>query len=591
MLYVADQRIVATTTGTGAVARINRAQTLSLGLATGVTEITELGAKYRPGGIDDLGEVRWSISWNSVGIGNIASITSTVVPTAAGASVTIGADQINASTVDILRLIADNAGNVIGTFYAQDCITSDYRVEAAERGVVTETVSGSGPSAVIFPGFIIPKVYVAQAADVTAGYLSLGSILSASEQIVQIFRPGQGQPPSFYQQNGANYFLKIEKVPGGVLTNPPVRYFEHVYSSLQRATTVGTIWVTPNDFSPGISSVGNVVTFGLGTANIESATVLQVASTVNTNSGSSTATVGASTITPASMLGIFPGVSLQTVNANGTNAETVTVTATTGTSFTATFASTKTAGFLITTKAPSIQVTLASTHAAGDGINNKLDAAQGQSGEATYVNATGRLYLGDAFVAGDAFRLVIMSYNTDTSLPTVIPNNPDTTDRPGVNTRLTPLKINGLNANRVSRASFAMSLRRDHVNGIGEPAIVYGISGVPDVAIDMDVRETDLSLLNQLAWGTKNLSSQGGTIANDFQDLNYVTRLNLANAVPASITLSDPFDATKTLCTWNSPQVVTTDITYSSTGRADNTVRITARDITGNFTITATNAQ
>ena len=291
------------------------------------------------------------------------------------------------------------------------------------------------------------------------------------------------------------------------------------------------------------------------------------------------------------MLGIFTGVTLQTKNTDGSSAESVNVTATTSTTFTATFASTKTAGFLISTKAPSIQLALTQTHASGDFINNKLDAAQGPSGEATYIPATHSLYLGDTFVAGDAFRLVIMSFNTDTSMPLVIPNNPDTSDRPAVNTMLSPLKINGLQVNRVQTARFAMTLRRDAVQGIGEKIRIYGISSVPDVAVDLDIRETDLSLLSQLTTGSKNLSSQGGTIANDFQDLNYVTRSTLANPVPSSLQLFDPFDASRLICTWTSPQVIPTDITYTSSSKADNTIRITATDITGNFSVTSTNPQ
>jgi hypothetical protein len=62
---------------------------------------------------------------------------------------------------------------------------------------------------------------------------------------------------------------------------------------------------------------------------------------VNTTIAANVAT-GSHTVTPASMAGIVPGVSLTVANSDGSHSETVLVTATTATSFTATFATTKT---------------------------------------------------------------------------------------------------------------------------------------------------------------------------------------------------------------------------------------------------------
>jgi hypothetical protein len=135
-----------------------------------------------------------------------------------------------------------------------------------------------------------------------------------------------------------------------------------------------------------------------------------------------------------------------------------------------------------------------------------------------------------------------------------------------------------------------MTLKRDQVQGIGENAIVYGISAVPDVAISMDVKEYDSTLLNQLTNQSKNLTGQGGTIQNDFLDLNYQTRkqLDVNYALVSGITLANPYDASKIIATWQTPQMVVKDIDYSSTAKADNTVKITAMDIQGDFTITYT---
>lgn len=591
-VYVADQTKVTASAGTGATTRLNRLQGGTFSMSTKVDDVVEMGATYRPGGIDNLGEIKWSLTWNAVGIGNLAALTGQTVPTNPGSSLTIGQTQINAATVDFFRLVGDAQGNIFGTLYMPDCIIDDYGVDAKESGMITENASGRGPAAVFFPGFIVPKTYLATATDVTNGYLSVGSILGADESIVQIFLPNQGAPPSYFQQNGASYFLKIEKVPGANLANPTTRYFEHEVNTFQSPVTAPTTtYTTPSGFAIDTCQVGQQVSLGLGTANAEIVTITAVAQAVNTNSGSSTvASAGSATITPASMAGIEVGVTLHCVNTAGTNSENVQVTAITTTTFTATFASTKTAGFLITTAAPSFQATFAKTHAIGDSICGALSATSNYQGNAAFIATGNKLFLGEAITAGDLFRLHIMTYNTD-SFPTAIPNSsPDTTDRAAVAARLVPLKINAATTNRVQSASYKMSLKRDHVNGLGETKNVYGISSVPDVAVDFDVKETDLSLLSQLQTGSKNLTTQGGTIQNDFEDLNYLTRvqLNASTAVPSSISLFDPFDASKLLCTWSLPQMVVESIDYASSNKSDNTVKVKAMDIQGNLSVTYT---
>ena len=591
MLYVSDPTVSTTSTsGISATQRINRVQSASFSSATGVIDVVELGSIYRPGGVTNLGEISWNLSFNAVGIHNIAALTGQVIPTTKGTTLTISSTTMNLATIDFIRMVADNAGNVIGTLYMQDCIINDYGITVNEGGLITETSSGKGPNSLFFPGFIIPKVYQVVSGDVTNGYITMSGLFSTSEQPVEIYRSPYGQPPSYWMQNGTVYFLKIERVPGTSgapnLANTPYRYHEVIYNSTLSAIAATTTWVTPAYFDIPLTIVGNSVT--IGNPNSETVPILAVAPQVNTTSNTAITSGTTVTITPASMLGIEVGVTV-TVDPTGANPEVVQVTAVTSSTFTvAAYAHNHTGPYGVVNFAPSFQATFGHTHLANVNLYPPLNPSQNYNGVAYYNTSNSRLNIGDTFAVGDVFRFVFCSYNTDTSLPLTIPNNADPTDRPGVPSRMIPLTINALNAKRVQRASYKMTLKRDHVQGIGENSIAYGVSSVPDVAIDLDAKETDLSLLAQINIGTQNLTSQGGPLEADFEDLDFITRNTLANAVPTAVNLFDPFNAGSVLCTWASPQFIPTSIGYSSSNKSDNTVRITGMDITGNMTVSYT---
>ena len=441
-IYVTDKRIVTTTAGTGAVVRLNRLQGATFSMDTPVTEISEMGAQFRVGGIDDLGESKFKLDFATVSIQNLAALTATTVLTGSGQVTNIGLTQFQNAQVDLIRLVADPTNTVFGTLYMQDCVIDDYAIDVKEKSMPMDTVNGRGPNATFFPGFVLPKTYVVQAADVSSNSIPITSVLGADEAPVQIYLPGSNTPPSYWQQNGSKYFLKVEQIPGAVLTNTPVRYTE---------------------------------------------TASPAAQTVTYNSGTKVLA--------------FPA---------------------------------------------------------------------------------GKL------AAGDLIRLVFLSYNTDSFPLTVPANTPDTTERAAVAARLAPVKISANQLVRVQSASVKFSLKRDHVQGVGENAIVYGVPAIPDVSIDFDIKEYDLTLLSLLQTGSPNLTSQGGTIQNDFADLNYLTRVQLANAVPFSILVNDPFNVGVTLVSFTSPQIVVKGLDYSSSNKADNTVKVTALDITGNLTVSFT---
>ena len=586
-LYVEDRTVATTTAGTGALKRLNRIQSASFTESVPITEVTEMGAQFRVGGVTELGEVKFKIDASAVSVANLAALTGVTVSTAPGSTTSIGLTNFQSASADIFRLVADPTNKFFGTMYIQGAIITDYNVDVKEKTNVTEGVQGMAPVAFTFPGFIVPKVYVATAGDVTALNLSVAGCYGADEQPVALPLPKVGVAPSYISLNGMANFLKIEKLPGGSLTAATTLYFEYVVGKVQTAITASTTYCTPSTFIPQLMTVGQKVDMGVGTANVETVTITAVASQVNTNSGASLVSVaGSATITPASMQGIYAGVTLTCANTGGTNSEVISVTSTTSTTFTATFASTKTAGFTIASNAPSFQATFTKPHALNDPINPHLAAAQNGQGYAAFIG--GKLYIGDTIVAGDAYRLTFCTYNTDSYPLTVPQTTPDTAERAGVSARLVPIQINALGVNRCTSAAFKFSFKRDQVQGLGENKTIYGVPSIPNVDITLDFHENDLSLLSQFKTGSKNLTALGGTIDNDFVALPDISDRQLAVAYPVSITLGDPLNAGNVLCTYSSPQLVIKDIDYSSTNKADNSIKVTAMDITGNFTVSST---
>jgi len=419
---------------------------------TGVIEVEEMGTQYRVGGIDELGEVSWKLDFNAVGITNIAMITGQTYLSGSAQTTTVNLTSFQQASVDIIRMVADKTNTIYGTLYVQDAIIEEYGVDVKSNGLVSETVSGKGPNCTYFPGFIVPKTYVVQAGDIVSGVCSItltsgGGVIGTDEAPVEIYLPGSSQPQSYWQTYGAQYFLKIEQVPGAVLTTNPVRYYE----------------------------VGH----------------------------------------PAAVT-------------------------------------------------------------------------------ATWNNGTHKLtFPSGAITAGDLIRIVYCTYNNDAFPLTVPATSPDTADPAGVHARLVPITINANTTTRIESASIKFSLKRDHVNGVGENSIIYGIPAVPDVAITLDVKESDPALMSLLATGNDYITgtSVSGTIANDFIDLSYPTRWELdpSNALPFLIQLDNPFGTSPSyLMQWSTPQLVVKGIDFGSSNKADNTVKLTALDIIGNLSIAFT---
>lgn len=552
-LYVADKTKVTTTAGTGAVQRLGRLQSASFGESVPITEVSEMGAVNRVGGVDMLGEAKIQLAFNEVSIDNLAAITGTPVLSGAGQTTNIGITQFQAAQADIIRLAADAQNNVFGTLYLQDCIVNDYTFDVKSSGVASGQVSGMGPNATFFPGFIIPKAYVVQAADVTNGYINLASVLGADEAPVQIFLPLGISAPTI---------SGVTATTGGTILAGSYKYIVTALNGVgetgqsNEITIVTTGSTSANTISwaavPGATGY-NVYRTAVGGAT---GTELKIASNVQAVSFVDTA--------PGSPAGAFPGT-------NGT------ATTNAPPSY---WQQNGAVYFLKIEKVPQANLTAATTR--------YYEANTPNGKTATFTPWNNHLAVSDTLVAGDVFRLTFCSYNTN-SLPLTVPNSSPATTRAGIAARSVIVNVNAGQIKRIQSTQIKFSFKKEHVNGVGEPSIIYGPASIPDVAITFDLKEYDNRVLSALSTGSANMSDAGGTIRNDFQELGYATRfeLNPANALPFSVAVNDPFSAA-TLLTLSCPQFVVKDIDYGSTNKADNTIKVNAMDIQGALTISYT---
>jgi hypothetical protein len=513
-------------------------------------EVSEQGALNRVGFVDELGEAKFKLEMNAVSVNNLAHILGTPFdPTTSGQTFSVSVTDFNNARLDIMRMVADGQNNIYGSLYMQDGIIDDYTISAKTKGMATETINGRVPNATFFPGFFCPKTYLVSSADVTNGYLTVSNVIGTDEQPVEIYLP--------------------------------------------------TVLTTPTSFTATGSGTGGTIAAGtyfyrMSAVNGIGETLASIEHSVTTTGTTSSVALACSTVTGATSYNIYRG--------SDSGAETLYDTSVSDT-YTDTGAPThsnaaKTLPFLNTTAVPSYwqqngaQYFLKIERIPGGSLTANpiryYEANSPNGKTATYNHTNTHLTLSDTLVDGDVFRLVFVSYNTDT-VPTTVPaNTTDSTqyqDRAGIPDRMIPININAAFIDRVQSADLKLSLKRDHVQGLGENTIIYGPTQIPDVELSFDIKETDLTLLSLLSTGSANLTSQGGTIANDWQDLNYITRVNLATIVPFSIVINDPYNVGTTLATYSCPQIVVKSIAYSSTNKSDNTVKVSASSVTGSMSV------
>lgn len=212
-LLVTDKRgpatIATSTTTQIQQAYLTRAETASQDFNIPVTEIDELGNTLLVGFIDDIPENKIPLSIYDCSMNNMSLLTAKSI--ANPGTTTIQFMDLNLAVVDIVRQYASPDGKIFGSAWAGDHVIEEASFSYKKKAAAMEQYNLCGFSyASGFRGFIQTKAYVVQAADVTNGYLPIGTILGSSEAVFPIPIPGSG-PKSYWQQTGRLGFLKIER--------------------------------------------------------------------------------------------------------------------------------------------------------------------------------------------------------------------------------------------------------------------------------------------------------------------------------------------------------------------------------------------
>src|SRR5579884_868491 len=414
-LYCTDKTSVVTTSSTAAAVRLNRVQSSDFTMDTPLIDVEEMGATHRVGYVDYLGETKWKLDWNDVGVRNLVSLLgkSGFTPSIPGSSISIGLNDFQTASVDLIRLVADPQNNIFGELYIQDGIIDDYSVSAKTgNSLGMESMSGRAPNAVFFPGYIIPKTYLTTSTDATNGYLNIANILGADESPIEIYLPTALTTPVG--------LAVTAHTSGGTLADGTYDY------RVAARNGIGT--------TLACAEVSATITGGLGAGS---------------NSLAWTAVTGA---TSYDVYGRTAGgeTLLKNVSVN---------------SYTDTGADTPG-----TTQPPLLNTTAVPSYWQQNGAQYflKIEKLPGASltatpvryyeanspngKTATYNAGTKHLTLSDSITAGDLFRIVLVSYNSD-GLPTTVPStSPDTLnfdDRAGITSRTIPVTISAGQINRV----------------------------------------------------------------------------------------------------------------------------------------------
>ena len=398
---------VASSSVTGSVlAFLPRVETIDSSFDTPTIVVAEVGTNFHVSEFDDLPEAKLKFTAYDVGSTVISLITGKDAPV--GATMTYGFNDLNAAVVDVIRQFADPNGNVFASMYMGDMVIDEFSAVLKAKSAAMEDYSLVGFNLLKFKGFIQTKAYVVAAADVTATYLALGTIMGASEGPVALPVPLATAPPSYWIQRGAYNFLKIDRYRAGV-----------GWKRIPEKTTTPTV------------------------------------------------------------------------------------------------------------------------------------------GYAQFVVGTSRLnfFAGD-LIAGDVVYLTYCTYATNVAgLATVPQTTLDTSEAAAVPTRLTPFSISGQNIPRGVGLDIKLMLKRERAEGVGDTDGQWGPSDPPELSVSFDVKATDFGLLAIMMTGSPNGTDAGGTVAGDFFDPNYMTRIQLNTVVPVVATINDPKNAGAVLKTYTCPTV------------------------------------
>ena len=194
-ILVVDKRdpassITASTTTSCQNAYLPRAESAGNDFNVPLLEVLELGTNFRVGDVDDIPDNKVTINSYSVGCGNLSLMTNKKV--AGSGTTTFGFQDLNLAGLDIVRQYSSPAGDIFYSEYMGDHVIEEYSASYKAKGASMEAYSLVGFNTCAFRGLIQTKAYIVQSADVTNGYLPIGTILGTDEVVYQIPVPGSG---------------------------------------------------------------------------------------------------------------------------------------------------------------------------------------------------------------------------------------------------------------------------------------------------------------------------------------------------------------------------------------------------------------
>ena len=190
---------------------------------------------------------------------------------------------------------------------------------------------------------------------------------------------------------------------------------------------------------------------------------------------------------------------------------------------------------------------------------------------------------------GDIFFLSYGTYKTNVANYKTIPTTTaDSSDPVAVPTRLTPFTIAANNVSKGSALSMKMALKRDRAEGIGDVDGVYGPPNAPEVQISLDVNTTDMALNSLMQTGSPLGTDNGGTVAGDYVDPNYWTRVQLGTATPVVAVLYDPRASNVAVKTYTIPTAVFKSYANTSSTKGVVTSKYSGMDRVGNVDVAYT---
>lgn len=526
-----DTTIVAnSTTTTSPLTFLSRLTTNDQNDSTKVAEKIEIGTNGIVGGVASLPSFKGKLDREDVSTKLLGLLTAKKQNPTAGATTNWNYYDLANAKFDYARLLADPTGAVYASWIAMDAVLDGAQYDIKVNGEATEGYTCMGPHLVFIDGAPIVKVYNVVAADVTAGYVNMRTLYNqgagTTEAPIRFKPPAANQPPSGPYSTGRVNCCKITR-------------------TIAAAATIGGISYAANSRVRYKENQDYTVTaVGLGTAGAQANVQLTVGNGVGNYAGPEIV-VGANII-------VGPGTA---------NAETVPITAVTGSQ---------------------ISFTTAKTH----GTTGETVALAPTSGYCVYNPLNDTITFGDTIAANDIIRVLFASAQA-ASVPMQVAtpqgaSYQDTTDLPGTPARMVPVTIAGFGVPRVQSASIKVTIPRKEVQGVGENEVIYGTAGVPKIDYTLDVLRTDNSLIALFTTGSTS------TLTANVYPIDYITKYQLANPQSFVIQIKNPNQNNKVIKSYTGTQPVLANYGQTGASNGELTEKYSGQDFAGVLTISAT---